>query len=71
MKVYVQDTSSLCFLCEDSTWSGDKSKARDFETTACALLFCAGRLNKPFQLLLSFPDPQFDTILPGSPNASD
>jgi hypothetical protein len=71
MKVYVQDTSTLYFLCRDASWSPDISKARDFENTATAILFCSSRLNKPFQLLLRFADPQFDMTLPGSPHLAD
>jgi hypothetical protein len=66
MKVYVQDTSNLCFLCEDGRWTKDLSLARVFGSGAEAMLFCVHHIEQPFQLLVRFSDPQFDIILPGS-----
>jgi len=64
MKTYVQDAVTLRFLCVDGTWSDDSQTARDFKSSAEAILFCCHRPDAAYQVLLKFGDPQYDILIP-------
>jgi|SRR6516225_654443 hypothetical protein len=73
MKVLIQD-SAMRFLCVDSAWTKEISKAWVFKNTLEAMLKAIYvRSTKPamiLRVLLSFGDPKYDISLPlpESPN---
>ena len=69
MKVLVQDSVSLLFLCSGATWCDNDTKATDFLHTENAIAFCYQHRGKPYQVRMRFSDPEYDIVIPIDPQA--
>jgi len=52
MRIHVQDPFTLCFWCNDGTWSRDVVKAMDFLNNRNAVSFCSSHLERLHRIVL-------------------
>ena len=64
MNILLQNTKTLTYVTDRSTWTMQREKAHLFETGIEALFFCFHRQLKNMQILGEFVNPRFNFTMP-------
>lgn len=64
MKVVIQNCSTFKYLTEDLTWVDSALEAAEFRTTTLALDCCTSHQLQDVQIVMKFPQREFDVHLP-------
>jgi hypothetical protein len=63
MRVLIQQAGTGLYFKGPRQWVADKSTANSFNTSTEAVEFCLRQGLEGVQILLSFPDPQYDIVM--------
>jgi hypothetical protein len=64
MNILLQNTKTLSYVTDVSTWTMQRGKAHLFETGIEALFFCFNRHLRNMQILGEFADPRINFTMP-------
>lgn len=64
MKIVLQHKATRFYLAKDDKWTANIVDARDFGTSLKALDFARRADLRQIHIVLKFPDPKYDIILP-------
>lgn len=64
MRILIQQKNSGRYFKDIDAWTFEPEDARDFGTSAAAIDFCVLNTISDVQIILKFPRPEYDIVLP-------